>query len=723
MRTTSFGENLRVEDTYPPAKDEAIRDLDLAMKSIIAFAAVVALGFVIVVLRPAKAAPSPSLTHNLNSTPARLDLSLPQIEQGKFRLYKYQALVGEENYEVARAGDSLILKSDFNLSYLGTKVSLASQLRAQADWTPQHLELKGDTSTQSHIDLSIDVNGRTAVVRDGQETKTSTVPGRYFTVDGYAPLSVQMMMARYWFTGGGKGRLATVPDGDVTFEDRGSDTIEVAGQHVRLERYSVGGVIWGRETLWFDDARRLIAAIMVDAEQDRFEAVLDGYQSSLKFFVTKAAQDSVALLARMSIGLAPRHKGTFAITGATVIDVVNGTSIPDAVVVIEGNRIAAVGPHAKVKIPKGAGIVDARGKTLLPGLWEMHAHYVQVELGPAYLAAGVTMARDCGNDFDFIVPVRDALNTGNELGPRLLLAGYVDGEGEAGLGVMRAKTAEEARAIVNRYHSAGFEQIKIYGNATLSPEVVAAIAAEAHRLGMTVTGHVPRGMNAIQAVEAGYDQINHLGFITRVLFPKGYRSQPGGPLPRIDFDSDDVKRAIQFFKDHGTVIDPTLSRGEFNSHQIDTPFSVIEPGMLKAPRELAEILNHTGVPAAAAERARAFSVTSRAVLLALQRAGIPIVAGIDLVLPGHSLHHELELYVKAGLTPMEALRTATIVPARVMKRDAEVGSIATGKRADLIIVDGNPLAEISNIRKVTQVVAGGKLYDCAQLWRIAGFQP
>jgi len=145
--------------------------------------------------------------------------------------------------------------------------------------------------------------------------------------------------------------------------------------------------------------------------------------------------------------------------------------------------------------------------------------------------------------------------------------------------------------------------------------------------------------------------------------------------------------------------------------------------MLKAPRELADILNHTGVAAAAAERARAFSVTSRAVLLALHRAGIPIVAGIDLVLPGRSLHHELELYVKAGLTPMEALRAATIVPAEVMRRDREVGSIQAGKRADLIIVDGNPLADISSIRNVKQVVTGGKLYDCAQLWRSVGFQP
>lgn len=640
------------------------------------------------------------------------------IEQGKFRLHKYQALVGEESYEVTRDGDALRVKSDFHLSYLGTKVALAAMLRTQADGTPQHYEMKGDTSTQSHIDLAVDINGRAATVRDGKDISTTTLPALFFTIDGYAPFSTQMMLARYWMSVG-KTAVMTVPGGEVNFERRGRDTVTVGGKPIQLDRYSVSGVIWGRETLWFDASQKLIAAILVDAEQDRFEMVRDGYESALQFFVKQAAQDSLETLRSLSSGIAPLRQGTFAITGGKLIDVAKQTTIDDAVVVIEGDRIVAAGPRAQVKIPKGAGLVDARGKTLLPGLWEMHAHYVQVELGPAYLAAGVTMARDCGNDPDFIVPVRDALNSGRGVGPRLLLAGYIDGEGESGLGVMRAKTADEARTIVNRYHDQGFEQIKIYGNATLSPEVVAAITAEAHRLGMTVTGHVPRGMNAIQAIEAGYDQINHLGFVTRVLLPKDYRG--GGPLPKIDFDSDEVKQAIQFFKAHGTVIDPTLSRSEFNSHPIDAPFSVIEPSVLQAPRALADILNHTGVGAAAAERARASAEISRSVLLALHRAGIPIVAGIDLIVPGHSLHRELELYVKAGFTPMEALRTATIIPARVMKRDKEEGSIEAGKRADLIILDGNPLENISNIRKVKQVVQGGKLYDCATLWRSVGF--
>jgi imidazolonepropionase-like amidohydrolase len=419
----------------------------------------------------------------------------------------------------------------------------------------------------------------------------------------------------------------------------------------------------------------------------------------------------------------PAHQGKFAIVGATLIDGTGKAAVADAAVVIEDGRITAVGGRSQVKIPRGVAVIDARGRTLLPGLWEMHAHYVQVELGPAYLAAGVTTARDCGNDFDFIVPVRDAINSGRGLGPRMLLAGYVDGEGETGLGAIRARTPEEAREVVGRYHRAGFEQIKIYGNAVIKPEVIAAITAEAHRLGMTVTGHVPRGMNALQAVEAGFDQINHLGFITRVMLPRDFRPQPGAPPPQIDFNSAEAKHALQFFKERGTVIEPTFARFELNTHPIDTPFAAFEPSLPKVPRELADILNHTGVPATAASRARAQAERAGEVLLALHRAGIPIIAGIDLVVPGHSLHRELELYVKAGLTPMEAIQTATMAAARAMKLDKEAGTIEVGKRADLILLDRNPIEAISNLRSVRFVIANGRMYDCAALWQSVGFKP
>ena len=172
----------------------------------------------------------------------------------------------------------------------------------------------------------------------------------------------------------------------------------------------------------------------------------------------------MAALADIAKRLSPERKGALVITGATLIDGTGGAPLADAVVVIEGDRITAVGPRDKIPIPKGATVVDARGKFLLPGLWDMHAHFEQVEWGPTYLAAGVTTVRDVGNEFEFITAVRDAIKEGRGLGPRLLLAGIVDGDSPTAWGLIRANTPEEARAVVNRYHAAGFQQIKIYSS-------------------------------------------------------------------------------------------------------------------------------------------------------------------------------------------------------------------------------------------------------------------
>lgn len=644
--------------------------------------------------------------------------SAQAIEKGKFRLHKFEQAIGEENYEVSRDGDSLVIKSTFLFTDRGNRVPLDATLRTGQDLTPERYEIKGKVSRLSDIDTSIEVNGRTASIREGKDSRQEAVPDRFFTISGYAPVSIQMMMVRYYASKGIKGPLKTLPGGDVTIEFRGRDTIEAGGKQVQLDRYSISGVIWGRESLWFDSAKQLIAAVTVDAEFDHFEAIREGYETALPTFVSKAAEDGMAALARLADRISPARKGALAITNATLIDGTGKAPMADSTIIIEGDRIVALGPRSRVKIPESATVVDAKGKIVMPGLWEMHAHFEQVEWGPVYLAAGATTVRDVGNEFEFIVSVRDALRSGRGLGPRMLLAGIVDGDSPFALGVIRANTPEEARAVVNRYKNAGFDQIKIYSS--VKPDVLAAITAAAHRLGLTVTGHIPQGMNAVQAVEKGLDQINHIQYIPPIMLPKDRK--PGTPAV-VNLDSDEAKQAIRFLKEHGTVIDPTIALMEIITHSKDTPMSTFEPGILKVSRELSGPLNNTGVAPAGAERAHATFEQWMAVLGALHKASIPIVAGTDQAVPGHSLHREIELYVKAGFTPMEAIQAATIIPARVMKQDKEVGTVEAGKRADLIIIEGNPLESISNIRNVRFVVAGGRLYNCAELWQSVGFKP
>ncbi|HET8675243.1 MAG TPA: amidohydrolase family protein, partial [Blastocatellia bacterium] len=233
-----------------------------------------------------------------------------------------------------------------------------------------------------------------------------------------------------------------------------------------------------------------------------------------------------------------------------------------------------------------------------------------------------------------------------------------------------------------------------------------AIADEAHSLGMTLTGHVPRSLNAREAVDAGQDQISHINFVDPVIT-----------------DGPDAKQAIQFFKDHKTVIDPTLAYMEMFVRSKRKPITDFEPAFARVPREYTEHVNNIGAPPEAEEPYRAAFEQFVATVGALHKAGVAIVAGTDVVIPGHSLHRELELFVKAGLTPMEAIQAASVVPARVMKKDKDVGTIEAGKRADVIIVDANPLESISNIRRLRWVIARGRMFDSDKLWLAAGFQP
>jgi imidazolonepropionase-like amidohydrolase len=371
-----------------------------------------------------------------------------------------------------------------------------------------------------------------------------------------------------------------------------------------------------------------------------------------------------------------------------------------------------------VRVPKDAAVVSLAGATVLPGLWDMHAHFEQVEWGPIYLAAGVTTARDVGNEFEFIRTVRDAIAAGRAVGPRLLLAGIIDGRTAAGWGMSLAGTPEEGVALVDRYHDAGFQQIKIYSSVQLA--VLRAVTAEAHRLGMTVTGHIPEGLDAYQGVAAGMDQINHVQYVYDVMRPP---PAADGTRARVDLKSARARRAIAFLRAHHTVVDPTLAIEEWILHPARQPFEDLEPGVTKVAPELRAQLSHAGAPAEREAAAADRLGDLERIVGALYRAGIPIVAGTDQTVPGYSLHRELELYVAAGLTPMQAIQAATVVPARVMHLEREVGTVAAGKRADLLVVDGEPLRRISDLRRVRLVVSNGRRYEPAPLWRSVGFTP
>jgi imidazolonepropionase-like amidohydrolase len=648
------------------------------------------------------------------------------VEQGKFKLHKFEQAIGEETYEMRRDGDSLAVKIDFKFTDRGAPVPLTTTFRAAQDLTPLAFEIKGRTARPVTIDEALTVDGSKVHFRSrDKQSDLNTPSGPYFTIAGYAPTTMQMLMVRYWAAHGSPAQLTTLPSGTVKIEPRGPDTVHVGGKDEKLDRYTVEGLIWGRETLWFDANRNLVAAVTTDAEFDHFEAIRDGYESALGDFVGRAGSDGMAALSEISKGIPGSHSSTIAIVGATLIDGTGAAPVPNAAVVVKNGRIVAVGPKNKVKIPHDANVIDAHGKFILPGLWDMHAHFEQVEWGPIYLAAGVTTVRDCGNEFEFITAVRDAIAAGHGLGPRLLLAGIVDGSGPIALGVQRVDTPEQAKQWVDKYHAAGFQQMKIYSSVKL--EEIKAIADEAHRLGMTVTGHVPNGLNAYQVVEAGQDQINHISYIADIMRPElpanATREDRRKAASNLDLDAPEVKKALAFLKDHHTLVDPTMALYETFTATTAKPVASFEPGVNKVPVELAQPLTDVAPPTENSEIGEKIFQKNLQIVGALHHAGIPVVAGTDQAIPGYSLHREIELYVQAGFTPMEAIQAATLVPARAMGLEKELGTIEKGKRGDLILIDGNPLEDIHNTRNVEYVISNGSMYHTAELWQSVGFKP
>jgi imidazolonepropionase-like amidohydrolase len=651
---------------------------------------------------------------------APTDASAQTAERGKYILYDLKQVMGEESYEITPDGDALVVKSTFAAPYLELEKPLAATLRLRQDLTPERFEVAGMKPSKSQVDISVEIKGRTATVREGKQTREVDVPDHFFTAAGYAPLAIEMLLVRYSVSKG-VSRMKILPAGEATVEHRGRDAVAVGGRQVQLERYDLGGLTWGEQTLWLDSAGQLIAVVNIGYDtENTLPAVLEGYESALPFFLTRSADDGIARLTQLADRLSPKRAGKLAIVGGTLIDGTGKAPVADSTVIIDGGVVAAAGPSSQVKIPNGATRIDATGKFVLPGLWDMHAHLFQIEFGPAYLAAGVTTVRDVGNEFEYATRFRDAFNRGRGLGPRMLLAGYINGKNSDHAFDVQVDTPAEARDAVRRYKAAGFEMIKIRDD--VKPDLLTVIADEAHRLGMTLTGHVPKGMNAIEAVEAGMDQISHLHFLPPVFVAKSVKPDDSMTAP-FDPDSPEARHAIEVFKKHGAVIDPTFTTLELQVRIKSMPITAFEPGMAKVAPQMVEHLNNMGYPPAAAPQIRRAMNQLARVLMTLHRAGIPIVAGTDVTVPGHSLHRELELYVKAGFTPMEAIQAATIVPARAMKLDKESGTVEAGKRADLIIVDGNPLESISNTRKVKTVVTNGRAYDCASLWRSIGFQP
>ncbi len=632
------------------------------------------------------------------------------VEHGVYQVHSLLHAIGTEEYTVSDLRDGRrTLTTTSNINDRGNTRTTVSTLTYAAHFEPLAFSQQ---SPSSSADTQIASNH--ATIKEQAETRTLLKPAIAFPGTGSMPAAMQMMMMRYWSYHHGPSRLPilrTSPQA-LALEIKlvGHESFQIKGQIVRLTRYTVANLMFGREILWMNDSNR-VAATMTFAGGLPQEEVLDEYESATNAIFHSGVRQEMLNLAELDLQVPPEVSGTYAIVGARLIDGTGSPALENATVVIKDGRINSVGPWPA---PPGVRVIHAEGKTLIPGLWEMHTHYSGVEFGPALLSAGVTTARDCGGEFDFLITIRDAIAAGknNVLGPRLLLAGLIDSGGAPAFGNLNADTPAEGVRLVDLYADNHFEQIKVYTQ--LKPDVLRAITAEAHKRGMTVTGHVPVAVNTFQGIDDGMDQINHLQFITRGMRPEG----DVGP---VDLNSQRARDLITLLKVKNIVVDPTDGWGEMAGHPKSSDAASFEPGVNAAPYALASKFRAMGVPATEEAKFRERMAENLKIIKALYDAGIPIVAGSDTGLIGYGLDRELELYVQAGMSAMAALQTATLNAAKAMRLDDESGTIQPGKRADLVLLNANPLENIANIRKVDKVVTGGRMYDSKKLARTVGF--
>jgi len=617
---------------------------------------------------------------------------------------------------------SLQLYYEFNDRGRGPKVT--EHVVLDADGIPTAIENSGHDYLKSPVAERFSLKDGLASWKNRAEAGHQQVAGKPYYVSISGAFGEGAILAQALLKAG--GRLALLPAGEASIQKRGELQIEVNGQKRTVVQYAMTGLDFNPSPIWLDQDGTFFATV------SGFLAVIrDGWEPTADTLLK--AQDEIANRRSADLAKTLAHKPTasLAFVHANLFDAESATVRPKSTVVITGNKITAVGDDGKVSVPAGAEVIDANNKTLMPGLWDMHVH-LQPNDGILDMAGGVTSVRDLANDIDQLAAMQHRFEDGTEIGPRLLKAGFIDGRGPyAGPTKVFADSEQEAKLDVDRYAKLGYVQIKIYSS--VKPELVPKIAQMAHSHGMRVSGHVPAFMTAEDFVKDGADEIQHMNFIF-LNFMFDQVKDTRGPArftevaahgTEIDPQSARVQAFIKLLQEHKTVLDPTLN--VFEGMFTDRPGTISAGYAAVADRMPAQIrrgflYGGLEVPQGMDQHYKDSFHQMLIMTKTFYDAGIPIVAGTD-SFAGFALHRELELYEQAGIPAPKVLQLATLGAARVMKRDQEVGSIAAGKLADVILVDGNPAAHVSDIRKVRTVVKDGVVYQSADLYQTLGVRP
>jgi len=612
----------------------------------------------------------------------------------------------------------------FSFNDRGRGPELSTKVTFDARGLPISVETDGHDYFKNEIHERFARSGKSVSWKNKAEEGRRETPGDAFYVSYSGSFEESSWLAAA-LAKAPEHRIALLPEGEASGRPLETVSIEAGGKSKSVTLHGVSGLDFEPGYVWLDESGEYFGSV-----SDWVSMVPEGWEPAApKLVEVQRKRDGARYVEAAGRVRRPAPKA-LAITHARLFDAREAVVRPNMTVVLAGNRIAAVGPDGSVAIPNGAETIDATGKTLLPGLTDMHAH-PSPNQGLLHMAAGVTSIRDMAAEPDTPEKLR-AWETGETVGPRVVYAGIIDGPGPF-QGPTKTLVANEAEAhdAVRRLSAAKFLQVKIYSS--VKPELVPMIAQDAHERGMRVSGHIPAFMTAEQAVRAGYDEIQHMNFLFLNFFADEVPDTRGPArftavadrAATFDLSSEKTRAFLQLLKERGTVIDPTLGifEGMFvaRAGQVAPGFAAIAADL---PAQVRRGFLDGGLPVPEGKDQRyrdSFKAMERMLAL-LEKNGIPIVAGTD-DLPGFAFHRELELYVEAGLPPARVLQIATRDAARVTRRLGDLGTIDPGKLADLVLVEGDPTTQISDIRKVRLVVKDGALYDPAAMRRELGIRP
>jgi len=607
--------------------------------------------------------------------------------------------------------------SRFSFNLRGFVTEMDEQNRFAKDGSLQSIVIRGH-NPQGDVGETYEVkNGNYSFETPVDHGEGKTAPDLAYvsfggTFDSFTFLIDAMMKApdhSIRLLPSGTGHIAPLTELDVT---------SAKGEKKHLTAYAITGFGLSPFPIWMDGNQFFGTPGVVAFMPEGWESVGAA--------MSKAQDDALAKLAPVQYAaIAKTPAGPIAFTNVKLYDS-DARKFRDAMtVVVDKGLVTAVGSSAKIKAPANAQVIDGTGKTLIPGLWDNHQHYGDDSTGPLLLASGITSVRDPGNQEEELLARKKRIDDGQLLGQRIVPSLLIDGPGPFTAQVAYVVHNEaEAVAAVDHAKSKGYFGIKLYGS--LDPAWVKPMAAEAHKLGLHVHGHLPHGMRPLDAVHDGYDEITHINWVMMQAMPDDVVKNSNGMgrfvgtgkyAKDVDLHSPMMTAYLDELAARHIAVDPTLvtfedlyvpDQGTFPA--ADAPYADTLPSQF-ARGFLSSAMAPT--PDLSRETMRASFNKLKDLVAELNKRHIFVLAGTDGV--GFELIRELQLYTEAGMTVEDALATATINPATVYGMADKTGSLKKGKLAELALIDGDPQADITQLRQVELVMRDGKVMDAQAL--------